>query len=137
MDLSVTPQQAGFVASVRSSLQEAGEAPDARAWYRALYADDVPVGFVMLSDNIRPGNPELLGPYYLWRLLIDKEHQRKGYGTRALDLCVAYVRTRPNAEALLTSVVQSPGSPLPFYLKYGFVSTGAIVDDELVLRLPL
>lgn len=135
MALAVTPAQTNFVADVRSSLQEAEEAPDAHPWYRAIYDAHTPVGFMMLSDNIPPGNPELLGPYYLWRLLIDQRHQGKGYGTKALDLCVEYMRTRPNSEALLTSVVPEPGSPLPFYLKYGFVETGDIVDDELVLRL--
>jgi len=137
MALEVTAAQSNFVAGVRSSLQEAEEAPDANPWYRAVYDALTPVGFVMLSDNIPPGNPELLGPYYLWRLLIDKNHQGKRYGTRALDLCIEYVRTRPHAEALLTSVVQEPGSPLPFYLKYGFHKTGEVVEDEIVLRLPL
>ena len=137
MALEVTPAQTNFVADVRSSLQEAEEAPDAHPWYRAFYDGNTPVGFVMLSDNIPPGNPELLGPYYLWRLLIDQRHQGKGYGTKSLDLCVEYVRSRPNPEVLLTSVVPEPGSPLPFYLKYGFVKTGDVFDDELVLRLPL
>ena len=42
--------------------------------------------------------PTLLGPFYLWRLLIDERHQRRGYGTAALDAIVAYVRGRPGAE---------------------------------------
>ena len=137
MSLRVTPDQSRFVASVRDSLRDAEEAPDARPWYRALYADNVPVGFVMLSDGIPPGNPELLGPFYLWRLLIDVEHQGRGYGTAALDLCCDYVRRRPGGQELLTSVVQEPGGPLPFYLRYGFEKTQQVVDGELVLRLPL
>jgi diamine N-acetyltransferase len=135
--LSVTPEQTTFVASVKQSLGDAEMELDGRPWYRAVYAGDTPVGFVMLSDGIPPGNPELLGPYYLWRLLVDRNHQRQGYGTQMLDLCVDHVRKRPGARELLTSVVQEPGSPLPFYLRYGFESTGKIVDDELVLRLPL
>jgi diamine N-acetyltransferase len=135
--LTVKPEQTTFVASVKDSLGHAEIELDGRPWYRAVYAGSTPVGFVMLSDGIPPGNPELLGPYYLWRLLVDRNHQRKGYGTQMLDLCVDYVRSRPAAHELLTSVVQEPGSPLPFYLKYGFERTDQVVDDELVLRLVL
>ena len=34
------------------------------AWFRAIYADEVPVGFVMLYDNAE--KPE----YFLWRFMI-------------------------------------------------------------------
>ncbi len=121
--LSVTPEQTVFVAGVRYSIAEAERSLDNRPWYRAVYAGGTPVGFVMLADGIPPGTPDLLGPYYLWRLLIDHQHQGQGYGTRALDLCVDYVRSRPGARELWTSVVLEPGSPLPFYLRYGFERT--------------
>lgn len=135
--LSVTEKQTHFVASVKDSLAEAEVTPDGRPWYRAIYAGDAVVGFIMLSDGIPPGNPELVGPYYLWRLLIDTKYQGRGYGTRALDLACDYVRARPDGHTLLTSVVPEPGSPKPFYLKYGFVMTGEVVDDEPVLRYAL
>lgn len=135
--LRVAPAQTAFVASVKHSLADAEFELDGHPWYRAAYAGATPVGFVMLSDGIPPGNPELLGPYYLWRLLIDHRHQGRGYGTRALDLCVDHVCEHPDARELWTSVVQEPGSPLPFYLRYGFEATDQVVDNELVLRLPL
>lgn len=135
--LSVTSAQSEFVASVQDSLAEAEVTPDAMPWYRAVYADDTVVGFVMLSDNIPPGNPELVGPYYLWRLLIDTDHQGRGFGTRVLDLSAEYVRTRPKGRELLTSVVEEPGSPMPFYLKYGFEKTDRYAEDERILRLAL
>ncbi|HEY5014944.1 MAG TPA: GNAT family N-acetyltransferase [Acidimicrobiia bacterium] len=104
---------------------------------RAVYAEEVPVGFVMISDNIPPGRPEYLGPYFLWRLLLDARYQRLGYGRAALDLVVAYVRTRPRADTLLASFVPGEGSPLGFYVKYGFAPTGEVFDGEPVLALPL
>jgi diamine N-acetyltransferase len=135
--LQVTEQQSNFVASVPDSLAEAETNPDAHPWYRAVHADGLPVGFVMISDGIPPGNPELVGPYYLWRLLIDADHQGRGYGTRVLDLVCDYVRIRPGGDTLLTSVVPDDGGPMPFYRKYGFVLTGEVVDDEPLLRLDL
>jgi diamine N-acetyltransferase len=135
--LTVTPAQETFVAGVADSLVEAAETPDAMPWYRAVYADATPVGFVMISDNIPMGRPEYVGPYFLWRLLIDARYQGRGYGRATLDLIVAYVRTRPGAERLYTSHVPGDGGPLGFYLKYGFVLTGDVHDGEPVLELPL
>ena len=48
-------------------MAEAAQYPDAQPWYRAVYADQEPVGFVMISDGITVDNPDYLGPYYLWR----------------------------------------------------------------------
>jgi diamine N-acetyltransferase len=136
--LGVTPEQATYVASNAESLQEAAATPNARPWYRAIYAGDVPVGFVMISDGIPDTYPEYLGPYYLWRLMIDTRWQRQGYGTAALDLVVEYVRTRPNAQYLLSSLVPgTSGSPRGFYLGYGFRLRGDWFDGEEVTELPL
>lgn len=139
--LRVAPAQEQFVAGVEKSLAEAIEYPEACARYWAAYDGDVPVGFVMLSDNVPQetldADPTLVGPYFLWRLLIDERYQRRGYGTAALDALVSYVRGRPNADALLTSAGQGEGSPQPFYERYGFVPTGEIHEDEVVLRLDL
>ena len=135
--LAVTPAQSRFVDGVSQSMQEAAATPAACPWFRALYADQTPVGFVMLSDNIPPNHAEYLGPYFLWRLLIDNRFQRRGYGRAAVDLCAEYVRTRPGAEVLLTSCGLGKGSPLPFYLRYGFTTEGEMHDNELVLSLVL
>jgi diamine N-acetyltransferase len=139
MALDVTPAQGHFVAGVARSLADAHDTPGACPWYRAIYRDETAVGFVMISDNVPPERTEFLGPYFLWRLLIDVSAQRQGIGTAGLDLVVQYVRSRPAADIFYTSVGQHPGSysPLPFYLGYGFRSTGRLFDDEQVLELPL
>ncbi len=135
--LRVTPAQSAFVAGVAESLIEAADTPSACPGYRAVYLEETPVGFVMLSDNIPPARSEHLGPYFLWRLLIDARWQGRGYGRSTLDLVVAYVRTRPHSDRLLTSVVPGDGSPLGFYLSYGFVLTGEVDHEEHVLELAL
>ena len=141
--LQVGPGQDEFVASVETSLAEAVLYPEACARYWAIFDPDrgEAVGFTMISDGIPEdvlvADPTLLGPYFLWRLLIDHRHQRRGYGTAALDALVEYLRSRPGADALYTSAVPGEGSPQPFYEDYGFVPTGEIVADEIVLRLDL
>jgi diamine N-acetyltransferase len=135
--LAVTDEQDFFVASVTQSLQDAVAYPDARPWYRAVYAGDEPVGFVMISDGITVDDPTYVGPYYLWRLLIDRRFQGRGYGTAALDLIVEHVRAHPDARTLLVSHVVGPGSPVTFYQQYGFQLTGQVHEGEPILELDL
>jgi len=131
--LGVSPIQEQFVASVAASLVEAVEDPGGRAIHWAIYADDVPVGFVMISDEV--DGPGYIAQY-LWRLLIDEPYQGRGYGTAALDLVVEYFRGRPGVEVVWTSCGEGDGSPLGFYERYGFTQTGdRVFDDEILLRL--
>ena len=135
--LAVTPEQSQFVDGVADSMAEAAAKPDACPWFRAIYAGQTPVGFVMITDGCPSGHPEFEWPYYLWRLLIDAGHQRLGYGSAALDLVVEYLRGRPGAVELVTSAVPGEGSPMSFYERSGFHPTGGMLDREHVYALPL
>jgi diamine N-acetyltransferase len=133
--LRVSPLQERFVASVAESLVEAIEDPGGRAIYWAVYADEIPVGFVMISDEV--DGPGYI-PQYLWRLLIDERYQRRGYGTAALDLVAEYFRRRPGVAVMWTSCGEGEGGPLRFYERYGFEQTGdRVFDNEILLRLSL
>jgi diamine N-acetyltransferase len=133
--LRVSPAQERFVSGVAESLLEAAEEPDGRALSWGVYAEETPVGFVMISDDV--GSPDYIA-HYLWRLLIDERHQRRGYGTATLDLIAEYFRGRPGVEEMWTSAGQGEGSPIRFYEGYGFEPTGEIVfDNEVLLRLRL
>ena len=125
--LKVAPEQERFVANNAVSIAQAHFYPDV-AWFRAVYADETPVGFIMLEDN--PSKPE----YFLWRFMMDARYQRYGFGRRAIELLVEHVRTRPGATELFTSCVPGEGSPGPFYERLGFVYTGREDDGELVMR---
>jgi GNAT superfamily N-acetyltransferase len=134
--LRVAPDQERFVSSVVDSLLEAVEEPGGRAVYWAVYADETPVGFVMISDEVDPC-PDYI-PHFLWKLLIDERYQRQGFGRATLDLIVEYFRGRPGVEVLSTSAGQGDGSPIAFYERYGFEQTGEIVfDGEVLLQLRL
>jgi GNAT superfamily N-acetyltransferase len=135
--LRVTPIQARFVSSVAESLTEAEETPEGKPWYRAVYADDLPVGFVMLSWNVTPEPPRIIGPWFLWRLLIDVEHQGRGYGREAVRLVADVVRDNGAAE-LLTSYGQGEGGPEEFYRHVGFKPTGDLAEkSEIIVALDL
>lgn len=102
-----------------------------KAWFRAIYADETPVGFIMLYDD------PLKSEYCLWRLMIAGSYQKLGYGKRAIELLCKYVKTRPNAKELVASYVPIDGGPKGFYEKLGFKPTGEMEDDEVVIKLDL
>jgi diamine N-acetyltransferase len=133
--LAVAPEQQGFVAPNAVSLAQALFSDD--AWYRAVYADDELVGFVMLSDETLKKEPPAEPNIGLWRLMIDHKHQRRGIGREVMRLVVEYVRSRPGVRSFYTSYVPEPGGPGPFYLGLGFVPNGEVEDGEIVVIYPL
>ena len=128
--LKVAPEQERFVASNAVSIAQAYFDRDI-AWFRAIYADEAPVGFLMLED--RPDSER----YFLWRFMIDARYQGLGFGARAIALLLDHVRARPGAREIGTSCVPGDGSPCPFYEKLGFAYTGEVDDAELVMRSAL
>ena len=128
LKLNVAETQKRFVAPNDVSIAQAYFARE-RAWFRAIYADETPVGFLMLSDE--PQKPE----YFLWRLMVDAKYQGMGFGFKAMKLLIAHVKTRPGAAELLTSYVPGEGCPEPFYRKVGFEETGEVDEGERVMRL--
>ncbi len=72
--LAVSPAQRRFVSSVRDSILEAAQEPGAQALYWAIYDDDVPIGFVMIADEVA-GTDYI--PQFLGKLLIDERYQRR------------------------------------------------------------
>lgn len=98
-------------------------------WMRGVEADGEMVGFVMVAEMTEHHREP-----YLWRLLIDRLHQRRGIGRRVLDLVVDDVRQK-GAGSLSTSWTEGPGSPRHFYEKLGFAATGVIIDGETEGRL--
>lgn len=128
-DLSVRNQQRKFVAPNAVSIAQAYFSK--HAWFRAIYAEEKPIGFLMIED--RPEKPE----YYLWRFMIDARYQSMGFGCRAMTLLIEHVKNRPNATELLTSVHQAEGGPQGFYEKLGFELTGEYEEGEALMRLIL
>ncbi len=100
-------------------------------WMRGVLADGERVAFVMLAE-VTDHHPEP----YLWRLLVDRMHQRRGIGSSIVRHLAAQMLVAGHT-TLLTSWGEGPGSPREFYLEEGFVPTGELDGDETVGRLTL
>ena len=133
--LEVRPEQRGFVATNAESLAEALFAPE--AWYRAIYLEDDPVGFVMLSDQSLLPQPPENPTIWIWRFMVDGRHQGKGIGRAALHLVIEHARSMNLFGQLLLSYVPGEGSAEALYRSVGFAPTGLVEDGEVVMALQL
>lgn len=121
--------QSGFVAPNAVSIAQAYFNP--AAVFRAVYADEAPVGFMMW----RPGDDG--ASCFLWRFMIARGHQGKSHGREAIAL---WLRSLPPQGYKLaqTSYVAGDGGPHGFYLAQGFRDTGETrANGERVMELVL
>ena len=129
IDLDVAEDQKDLVAPNSVSIAQAAHTTN--RWERAIYADDTPVGYVLLSEN--RDKPR----YYLWRYMIDHRYQRMGFGRAAMEQVIEYVRTLPNATEMYLTYVPVDHGPRSFYAGVGFVDTGVEHSGEMEMRLSL
>ena len=134
--LSVRDDQP-FVADNRRSLEQAAayeqEAPGSVRPF-AVFAEGRPVGFAMLVIDPHARDP--FDRYSLWRLMIDRHEQNKGYGQAAMAQIIRYFRNR-GADRVLLSTVPENKAGLHVFGKFGFAATGEMNEDEAVLSLDL
>lgn len=135
LSLSVSEDQKAFVASIERSIAEAHF--DEGAWFRAIYADETPVGFALLHDESLCEQPRQSGYCFLWRMMIDQRYQRMGFGRRGVRLVIAHVKSRPDVKCLHTSWRRGKGSAEGFYQKLGFRETGEDDSGEVHAVLDL
>ena len=96
----------------------------------AIYADDRLVGFCMFA--FAPEAEDEDDRFWLWRFMIDKSEQGKGYGQAALTEIIKYFRDN-GADRLHLSTEPENETGMHIYHKFGFRETGEIDDGEAEL----
>jgi predicted acetyltransferase len=130
-DTLIGPQRY-MVAPNAISLAEASFSKQAR--FRAIYADETPVGFIMWHDGVSGKDDWSIPGYFLWRFMMARPHQGKGFAKKALRLLVDELKAL-GATELRSSCGTGPGSPEGFYLNFGFTRDGNLYDDEVGIIL--
>lgn len=131
---TLSPAQRRMVADNVRSIAEAHFSES--AWMRAIYADDIPVGFIMTHTGSDYEDGIDCPGVFLWRLMIGGPFQGLGYGEKAMDKLVKHLQAM-GIPLLYTSCGQGEGSPEGFYKKLGFLPTGEYYDHEIELVLDL
>lgn len=103
-------------------------------WFRGIYLDEVPIGFVMLETFNKDLPEEDQPSAYLWRYMIAKDYQNKGYGSQILNQIIDFFTKQGYRTMYTSTVMEEPESPYNFYIKYGFTDTGKQEEGEQVLK---
>ena len=128
LSLKIYDSQAGFVSSTAESLAQAYVYRET-AFPFAVYSDQEVVGFIMM------GFYEAKNYYTLWKLLIDRDHQHKGFGRKALELGIAFLKDCFDAREIYTSVIPGNDAAKKLYESMGFRETGLFENNMLEMRL--
>ena len=145
VDLKVFKSQKSFVAANEISIIEAYIAitGNGYAFPFGIYDSEKPVGFLMIGydvDDYWTDAPEIAkGNYNLWRLMIDKRYQKRGYGREAIKLALDFIRTWPCGKAEYCSLSYEPENEVAreLYRSLGFIENGEMDGDEIVAGLKL
>ena len=121
IDLDVSKNQNDLVAPNAVSIAQGHYSKS--AWFKGIFNDDVAIGFVML-DLITEENK-----CFLWRFMIDKKHQGKGYGKIALTQVIEYVKSFKVFDNIGTSYVPTDNSAEGFYKNFGFIESEEIIKQ--------
>lgn len=145
LKLHVSEDQESFVAPNDISIIEAYTAitGNGYAFPFGIYEGETPVGFLMIgfdADDCWEDDPSIArGNYNLWRLMIDKNYQNKGYGKEAVRLALEFIKTFPCGKADFCWLSYEPENEIAsrLYHSFGFAETGEMDGDEIIAVLKL
>ncbi len=123
--------QQGFVASNVATIAESKFEP--HHVLRTIYSDDSMVGLMAYCPEDDPPDTEL---YWIFRLMIDKNHQGQGIGTAAMRLAVDEIR-EIGARRVRTMHKPTNIQAAAMYGKLGFQGIGVLDDGDMLLEMDL
>ncbi|HYH85539.1 MAG TPA: GNAT family N-acetyltransferase [Pyrinomonadaceae bacterium] len=125
--LEVREDQKNFVASNVYSIAQSKVEPTFAT--QAVYDGDEMVGFVMYGYDTDDDC------YCIARVMIDKNHQGKGYGRAAMEEVVRRLRETPDCREVALSIEPENEVAERLYESLGFKKTGEVVQGEVAMRL--
>ena len=125
--LGVSEDQKHFVASNMYSLAQAKAQPECVPL--AIYAGDIPVGFVMYCMDYKDQ------AYWIYRLMVDQKHQGRGYGRAAMERVIEIMAKDPEHSMTYVSFEPDNAVAQKLYESLGFVPDGRVMYGEIVYCL--
>ena len=145
LKLRVSESQKEFVAPNDVSIIEAYTTITANgfAFPFGIYDGKTPVGFMMIgydSADYWEEVPDISRENYsLWRLMIDENYQKKGFGREAVALGLDFIKSFPCGKSEYCWLSYEPENEVArqLYRSFGFVETGDTVGGEIIAVLKL
>ncbi|MDW8750676.1 GNAT family N-acetyltransferase [Streptococcus suis] len=130
LQVQLAPQDQRRVASVEYSLAQAWLYKDNRELYPyAVLSGQKVVGFVLLSIKEDKN-------YYVWRLIIDKEYQNRGYGKEVIRHILSLAKEDSSCQKVSVNYVIGNHKMRYILEKLGFQSVG-LEGQEMKMELSI
>ncbi|TWT47258.1 GNAT family N-acetyltransferase [Botrimarina hoheduenensis] len=129
--LSANDDQQGYVASNVWTIAESKFEP--HHVLRAICNGEQVVGMLAYCHE---EDPEDLGLYWVFRLLIDRDHQRQGHAAQAMLLAMEEIRLRDGTR-VRTMHKPSNEAASALYMSLGFKAIGNHDDGDTLLEISL
>ncbi len=127
--LAVSEEQSHFVANTTTQLARAWAYRNSGSRARMIYDDDTPVGMLLYHDWDEEKQ------YVFSQLLIDRRYQHRGFGRRAAELALDEMRADGKYFKVCLCYVEGDEPARRLYEKLGFVPTGEVDGDEIIMEL--
>lgn len=127
VELEVNEYQSRFVASNAISIAQAKVQPECIPM--GVYSNDVMVGFVMYCID------EDDGEYWIYRMMIDKKYQNKGYGKEALRQLLEIIKKDDTHDKIFLGVEIDSILAVKLYQSFGFYFNKQVFGKEHIMRL--
>jgi len=128
--LELAPDQQNYLPSNLFSIAEAQFYEQARS--RAIYNDqDQMVGYVLFGRDV------LTNQWKIFRLMIDKSHQGKGYGESAMRDIIEQTANESDGDEILICYQDSNQAARRLYAKLGFVEQEVDSSGKVTALLKL
>lgn len=142
-NLEVEEEQRQYVASNLSSVASCYvlSVNGGQPYPFIIYADEQPVGFVMIVYGITGYDEPAFAQhnYCILRLMLDKQHQHKGYGREAMRKILEFVRAFPAGAAKYCWIPYKTENTAAkkLYESLGFRDNGEVYNGEAITVLEL
>jgi len=127
IELTVAEDQADYVTSNAVSIAQSKVQPECIPL--VVYDNDTMVGFIMYCID------EDDGEYWIYRMMIDKNHQSKGYGKEALRKLLEIIKKDKSHNKIYLGVHKESIYAVKLYKSFGFNFDGQVFGSEHIMRL--
>ncbi len=127
IDLNVYENQRDFLTSNAVSIAQSKVQPECIPL--AIYNDEKAAGFLMYGIDRRDGQ------YCIYRFMIDRRYQSKGFGKAAFQLLINQIQQDKTHKKILLGVHKESVVAIKLYRSFGFEFNGQIFGKDHIMEL--
>jgi diamine N-acetyltransferase len=127
IDLKVYENQLDFLTSNAVSIAQSKVQPECIPL--AIYNDEKAVGFAMHGIDRRDEQ------HWIYRFMIDRRYQSKGFGKAALKLLIDQIQKDKTHNKILLGVHKESIAAIKLYRSLGFEFNGHLLGKEHIMEL--